>query len=312
MEWFDKLKTGLLITQIKGDIRQPHNEAMGNVAKGYSRWHTASGYFYDIERILQEIKTARSLVAQLPDDTFYAVHGLNAEDYILYHNGYFLDLVHQLKDKTAQLLSAITNPDEKYSSKTESNVKLSKLLNNDRIKRIPALAEALSEWDDSSHKGSIAIALKKRTNYHHFKNPLTGTQSYFQAKNQRILLRPEMQLHLSDYGKQMIEEKRKSSLETWHTEAKEKMRKTSEAIDANLEAISKALVDYYRFPKAIDPAGKRIFMRYMPALEEIKTTPNSRTITDIDSVSLGMLEISLACMQMEACPAVNSILDSLT
>lgn len=185
-----------MITCIKGDIRQPHNAAMGNVAKGYSRWQTASSYFYDIERILLEMKMSRSFVDQLPDEMFYTTHRINAEDYILYHNGFYLDLVHQLKDKTAQMISAVVNPDEKYSSKTESSVKLSKVLNNDRVKRIPGLKEVLSEWDDSSHKGSIAIALKKRTNYHHFKNPLTGTKSYYQAKAQRNLLRPDIQLHL--------------------------------------------------------------------------------------------------------------------
>ena len=61
MEWFERLKIGLMISHIKGDIRQPHNEAMGNVAKGYSRWQTASSYFYDIERILLEMKMSRSL-----------------------------------------------------------------------------------------------------------------------------------------------------------------------------------------------------------------------------------------------------------
>ena len=299
MEWFERLKTGLLITSIKGDIRQPHNEAMGNIAKGYSRWHTASSYFYDMERILLGMKMSRSFVDQLPDDAFYTTHAINSEDYIMYHHGYFLDLVHQLKDKMCQLLSAITNPDKKYSSKDEKAVKLSKLLNNDRIKRIPGLVKVLSEWDDSAHKGPISIALKKRTNYHHFKNPLTGTESYFQAKAQRNLLRPEMQVHLSEYGKQMVDERRKKNLDAWQAEAKEKMQKTSEAITSNLEAISKSVTEYYKFPKSDDLAGKRVFMRYMPMLESVKTVPSTRTITDIDSISATMLK-GLAELLQEA------------
>ncbi|MFO0718662.1 MAG: nucleotidyltransferase domain-containing protein [Candidatus Paceibacterota bacterium] len=279
-----------MITSIKGDIRQPYNEAMGNIAKGYSRWHTASSYFYDMERILLEMKMTRSFVEQLPDDAFYMTHAINAEDYIMYHHGYFLDLVHQLKDKTCQLISAITNPDKKYSSENERGVKLSKLLNNERVKRIRGLVRALSEWNDSSHKGPISIALKKRTNYHHFKNPLTGTESYFQAKAQRNLLRPEMQIHLSEYGKQMVDEKRKKNLQTWHDDAKDKMQKTSEVINTNLEAVSKSIVEYYKFPKADDPTGKRIFMRYMPTLESVKTVAGTRTITDIDSISAAMLK----------------------
>lgn len=278
-----------MITHIKGDIRQPHNEAMGNVAKGYSRWQTASSYFYDIERILLEMKMARSFVDQLPDEVFYAAHSINAEDYIMYHNGFFLDLVHQLKDKTAQMINAIVNPDDTYSSKTESSVKLSKVLNNERVKRIPGLVEALKEWDDSTHKGSIAIALKKRTNYHHFKNPLTGTKSYYQTKAQRTLLKPDMLSHLNEYGRQMIGAKQKESLETWHAEAKQKMGKTSEAIDQNLEAVSKALMDYYRFPKGDEPEGKRVLMRYMPMLEDIKTIANTKTIADIEPHSAEML-----------------------
>lgn len=289
MKWFECLKTGLMMINLKGEIRQPHNEAMGNIARGYPRWQTASSYLYDIERILLEMKMARSFLDQLPDDSFYETHAINAEDYIMYHNGFFLDLVHQLKDKATQMINAIVNPDEKYSSKTESGVKLSKVLNNERVKRIPGLAEALGEWDDSSHKGPIAIALKKRTNYHHFKNPLTGTESYYQTKAQRTLLKPDMLVHLSEYGRQMIGAKQKETLGTWHEEAKEKMRKTSEAIDKNLEAVSKAILDYYRFPKADELEGKRVLMRYLPMLEAIRTVANTKTIADIEPISAEML-----------------------
>ena len=282
MEWFARLKMGLTLTSVKGDIRQPHNEAMGNIAQGYSRWHTASNYLYDIERILLEIKMTQSFIDKPPTDDFLVNHEINPEDYIMYHQGYFLDLVHQLKDKICQMINAIANPQQDYSRKNENNVKLSKLLKNDRIKRIPDLVAALAEWDDTGPVKPISLVLKKRTNYHHFKNPLTATESYFQAKNMRTLLAPDMQINLSEYGKQMITERREKSLETWHADSSDKMQKTSDAVNANLDAISKALVKYFKFPRSTDRTARKILAQYVPMLESLKTTPNSRTLEDMD------------------------------
>ncbi len=95
----------------------------------------------------------------------------------------------------------------------------------------------------------------------------------------------------------MIGAKQKESLGTWHSEAKEKMQKTSEAIEKNLEAVSKTLIEYYRFPKANEPDGKRILMRYMLMLEAIKTVPSIKTISDIEQKSAATLKGLVSLLQ---------------
>jgi hypothetical protein len=95
----------------------------------------------------------------------------------------------------------------------------------------------------------------------------------------------------------MIAEKGKKNLEVWHKDTKDKMQKTFSAIELNLDGISRFIVEYYKFPKADDVNGKRVFMRYMSLLESVKTLQSTRTIADIDSISAEMFKKLSALLQ---------------
>ena len=257
IDWIDQLKSALVITNAKGDLWQPQNHAMDRVAEGYSRWWTASQYFYDIERIIKEMKVAASFASTMPDDAFFAAHTITPEDYIMYHQGYFLDLVHQLKDKLCQMTKAIVAPEKNYSQKHERHdAGVAKLITNPNIMKVPHLVDALSEWDDSTHNGTIAIVLKKRTFYHHFKNPLPGDKNYMDAKMSHFMQSSSMQANLSDYGRQFFAEKGESSVTALQTEAKRKMSETLTAIEGNVQSIAQALIAYFKLPKNDGAAGE--------------------------------------------------------
>jgi hypothetical protein len=293
MSALNDLKTGISFTNFKGDVRQPHNYAMGRVPAGYSRWYTASIYAMDIERIIQELKTSLSFVSTLPDETFLSNHGTNAEDYIMYHQGYFLDLVHQLKDKICQLTKALITYDGDYSEKDEKSAELGKILKDGTAQKIPQLLKFLKEWnaDDPNQKeGPITIVLKKRTLYHHFKNPLPNTDSYFKAKTDRFLLSPSFVPYLSDYGKQMVTERGRQSLQSWQANTVTKISTTLKAIEENVEGISKSLVSYYRLTHTAD-LGKRTIIRYTNLDRLIEVSDSGYRVDTIQQPMRGILEI---------------------
>lgn len=292
MSALNDLKTGIFFTNLKGDVRQPHNYAMGRVPARYSRWYTASTYASDVERILQELKTSLSFVFTLPDESFFTQHSTNAEDYIMYHQGYFLDLVHQLKDKLCQLTKAVVTHEDEYTEKHEKSAGLARLLEDKNVQKVPHLVCYLKEWDadDATQKGAISIVLKKRIFYHHFKNPLPSTDSYFKTKTHRFLLSASFQAHLSDYGKQMLTERGKQSLQSWQTDTAAKMSATLKAIETNVEEVSKSLTDYYHLPHTAEHS-KRIVHRYTNLDKLIEVPDSTYRIETIRLPIRGMLEI---------------------
>lgn len=273
MKWLEKLKLALLIITIKGEIRQLQSYAMGRVPEGYSRWSIASTYLYDVERIMQELKTSHSFVSKLPDKLFFDSYSVNSEDYVMYHQGYFLDLTHQLKDKICQLIKAVSTPKKDYSKKDEKKTSVNKLLKDENVYRVLNIVKYIKEWSDEG-EGVIALVLKKRTHYHHFRNPLSGAKNYLQARTHRFLLSPAFYSRLSDYGRQMITARGQKSFESWQFETSQKMSNTLEAIDANIDNISKSLLDYFRFPLQDNETTKRVMLQY-PKLDDLVTVKDS-------------------------------------
>ncbi|HLP86701.1 MAG TPA: hypothetical protein VK153_02385 [Candidatus Paceibacterota bacterium] len=263
---------------------------MEHIPAGFLRWSTASTYLYDIERILQELDMARSFVEKLPEEDFLKQYSINPEDYIMYSQGYFLDLIHQLKDKLARLLYAIIVANNTYSRKEETYQKpLTKLKKGKLVIKIPGLIKLLEVWDSYQEsdpnkiKNPITIALSKRTDYHHHKNPLTHEENYFQAKTHRTLLSPEMLLHWSDKGKIMIEERGKSKVEALHADSLRKMNETLDAVKSNINEISKIIVNYFKLPLQ-DSVGRKIMLQYMPLEQEVEIPSCPRTIQNIKDI----------------------------
>lgn len=244
---------------------------------------------------------AKSMVEELPDEPFLQNKSINPEDYIMYHQGYFLELVHQLKDKLCQMTYAICLGDRSYTQNSIKDKVLSKLLKADTVSRISNLKEYLEEWD--AYKGSrekvdpspITVALKKRAFYHHYRNPLTADENYFQAKNLRFMQGPEFSAHFSDYGKQMIAEKGQQSIDAWQRETVRKMEETLGRARESVETISNALFSYYRLPSQND-AGRRIMYQYPFLMEQVRVKPCTRELADLDTMFQEYYELILRMM----------------
>lgn len=285
--WQSKLKTGVMLTEFKGSLRQLHNHAMSMVPKGYYRWETAQLYQYDIERILQEMKMAIHFTENMPDDQFFKNGTMTQEDYIMYHQGYFLDLVHQLKDKMCHMIKAITTYDTDYTKEFEDSWGrkkiLSKTIKDKVIQKIPGLTDVLTNWSEDQN-GTIARALKKRTQYHHFKNPLGKSEDYVKAKTHRFMQNNEnFQMQLSDYGKTMVAERGKQSFDAWKKETKEMMKIVFQEVEESIEEISKTLLNYFKFPTYTDEQGKLILSQYL-ALDDRLKPKNVNSLDKTDAI----------------------------
>jgi|GEM_PF-3129795 len=270
--WIEDLKNSLVIISIKGDIRQLNNYTMGRIPARFLRWHIASQYFYDIERILLEIKSAVSLVSKIPNEEFLSTHSMTPEEYIMYHQGYFLDLVHQLKNKLGQFVIAVMTPN--YSEKDEKRAeKISKVIADKKVERVINIVDYLREWNADISNGPIALVLKKRTNYHHFKNPLPNAKGFTEVKAQRFLLSPNFNNYISERGRQIIIEKNNQSFQFWQTETAKKMSDTSLAINENMQNIARTIITYLRMSKNKEDKKRSILL--YAKIDDITTVKKS-------------------------------------
>ncbi len=290
MNWFERIKLGLIITGIKADLRQPHNYAMGRVPRGHYSWYTAQQYLYDIERIFRELKVSTSFVTHLPEEIFLGEHFISREDYIMYHQGYFLDLVHQLKDKLCQVVKAVVTPDKEYQKKkSERNTKLSGLLKDRNVKRNPQLLLLLSEWDESNLDSVIAKNLKKRTHYHHYKNPLTNVESYSRARNLRFILDPKFKEQLTEYGKVRLAEEADKNSQQWHSDGAKKMKEALEAAEKNVSGVFKVIVESYKLPSIHNSAG--LVNEYLGLDNLVRAKKSSHNLTLISPEIQSILKL---------------------
>lgn len=299
MNWFDKLKIALAVISTKGELRQPQNFAMEREAKGYSSWYVAQQYAYDIDRILRELNTAYSFVSQLPDSEFLKKHSISEENYILYHQGYFLDLVHQFKDKNLKMLRAIIFMDKNCAKDGLNNateikkllngdIKVSKnILSNKYVLKMSGLIKLVKELDELD-EGVIGKALAKRTQYHHKKNTLSSIESYSKANSLRSFLDPKFSTSLSEYGKKHLAEKVEENLLIWQKDGSKRMKEILDAVKTNLEGISKCLIKYYKFPSFVNSAS---LINWNLALwDKLKIKKNLYTKESISEKYKGVVE----------------------
>ncbi len=314
MKWFDKLKVGILLTVIKGEIRIPQNYALGRVPKGYGRWMIAQEYLFDLERILKELSLVVSFVSNPPSDEFLLTHSARREDYLMYHHGYFLDLSHQAKDKIAQLVRAVTVYSKTYSYKEAPKKKLlSKLLDDSTVKRIPGLFEALNKWNDRAvPRDALAKLLILRTEYHHFKNPLPRIDSYFKASSRSTMLDKNFTSMLTDYGKEVLSKEADEYYLKWQQEGATKLFENLALIKKNIDDISRVLVTYYHFPEFV--GDFKVIKRYMRLWDQVRVQPIKYEQDSMPKMFKAIIDALISALllvygnKMEAVYVVGSVL----
>ena len=141
---FDKLKAGILLAYQNKRNREPEYEAVYYFSNKSSALSKMNQYASDIEKIIREINFTESLIIELPEDTYLKKLNIMPEDYILYHKGYFLELIHQLKDKLVRLVDAFSKINEEKFTEPDK-IKINKVCCRSLIEKNQDLIKLLKK-----------------------------------------------------------------------------------------------------------------------------------------------------------------------
>jgi predicted nucleotidyltransferase len=238
----DQLKSGLLLASIEQTTKEPENYVLGRISHQALFLQKRSQYAHEVGRVIDELRMTVSLMEHIPGN--FQIQDLSAkeETLLLYFQGIFFDLTHQLKDKLLQLIHLLTFdtvPDTPYEGK---DVSLADLLRR-RHEKLKAyeLEQLLRLWGQDSTSG-IGVVLRKRTIYHHRVSSLPLTDLFQKVQFAGLMRQPHLESYLTEYGKEEMEKLEQESRESLKVDVLQKARKTLAEIEENLNSISKAFV----------------------------------------------------------------------
>jgi len=261
--YFKKIRVMISLALIEQETKEPQLQAINMVSYECERISVVLQYLIDIERILKELRLSLSFICETTDESFLKKYSTTSEDYIMYHQGYSLDLIHQLKDKLGHFVDGITTQG-KFQERKHFNIL--KLANEEKISKIAGLVELLQEWSQEGNRG-IGVALRKRTQYHHFRNRLSLHEKYLDIKFARIF--EQSKGLLTKKGIKMIEDRGKQGMADWHADVIEKLESTIRLIEKNIENVSKALSEGLDLPN-IEKEGEKILQGYFRMNESLR------------------------------------------
>jgi hypothetical protein len=267
LPFFEKLQTSISIALFKQQSEEPQYEALDSFTDESARFSRLSEYATDILRIFRELQLVKSLVVNLPQDDFFTQHDSTKEDYVMYHQGHFLDLVHQLKDKLTHFVHGIVHKPPFIEKKKVNPLTLAE---KEEVKIISGLPELLRIWSQAPEaEHAIASTLRRRTNYHHFRNRLHLSSDFLDVKLFRTMQHENVQKILTAEGKKRIEEKGRTGFEKWHSDVERRIGETLEEVRVNIEKISETLLEKLELPN-MEKDGKEIFEKYFAMSEQLK------------------------------------------
>lgn len=251
----DKLKMGAILRDYRKENGEPENIALGQVSKELKFLQRQSQYVLEIDRVLKELRLTVSLIkscrsCEVPD-------GFSRQGLLVYYQGIFLTLVHQIKDKLTQLVNLMTEETIPQKPTNDNKISVSKLLNRKEkeIQNI-GIKEEIGQWDDENPNGGIAVVLRKRTFHHHKISGLRYNEDFSNLDFTDIATQPSFQQSLTDYGKEHIAKMRAESSERLFSGALSDADNTLKEIEANIEKIAGELVRFFNLPISEEDAVK--------------------------------------------------------
>ncbi|HUD05440.1 MAG TPA: nucleotidyltransferase domain-containing protein [Candidatus Saccharimonadales bacterium] len=246
----DKLNSGLLMLGVKREMDEPEYQVLGQQTFTHHAIQSQHTYSSEVIRVLNELKLTTALMAEVEDRKEVGGAVFEPEEVITYYSGVFFDLVHQLKDKLFQLIAAITidlNEPLKARYRDLSGKQIQKFLeaNQQKLTELD-IYDLLAIW--RKEDGPIGITLYRRTQHHHFRSRLQLNHDFQQLKMSRIMLDPIASGQLTEYGRQRMAEIGQTSFKKLKDDTVDKQRKTTSAIEANLNCIADKLVEGYKVP----------------------------------------------------------------
>jgi len=264
------LSVGLLMRVYEKESTEPENVATNRESFDRVFYSRQWQYCHDLDRVLKELKLTEQLINsvetqdQLPD-------GYKKQDLVIYYQGVYLGLVHQIKDKIFQIVNLITEaktPAEPNKEKSKAKVK-SVLKNKATPIEEMGIRKELAEWDDKDSDSVIAIALRLRRQHHHQTSNLPLNKDFQQMTAIEMFLDPASADFLSDYGKKRLSQLQKESSQRFFADARSKAKSTTEAIEENIEKVSTAIVTYYSLPAGEKDVAE-IMSRYQKMMNSLE------------------------------------------
>ena len=208
-------------------------------------------YISEITRVLSEIKLVISLIENKPSDEQFKLLQVTPKTFYVCLQGVFGELVHALRDKLLNFLYALSfNFLDDYNTACSSNPKVKKTLELALVKQLKIEGE-LNQWADDA-KTLIGNAIRTRTGHHHGISGLSYNEELSKIEFEWISRNPQMQDILNEYGKNQIKKMADEAYEKWHSETINKLTKTKEEIEKNLNLIAdKILSSTIDIPKSM-------------------------------------------------------------
>lgn len=280
----DKLNSGLLMLGVKREMDESEYQVLGQQTFTHHAIQSQHTYSSEVIRVLNELKLTTALITDVEDRKVVEDTVFEPEEVITYYSGVFFDLVHQLKDKLFQLTAAMTidlNEPLKTQYHDLSSKQIKKFLdvNQQKLTEL-GIYDLLAIW--SKEDGAIGITLYRRTQHHHFRSRLKLNHDFQQLKTSHIMLAPNASSHLTEYGRQRMVEIGQTSFKKLKDGAVDKQRKTTSAIEANLNCIADKLVEGYKVPTDQLEHAK-IGAAYTEHLGSLKVPVNEASKTKIRS-----------------------------
>jgi hypothetical protein len=274
-----KLKEGLLLKYEEKEISEPGYYAIGTLSTEAKNLQKQWQYANEILRIISELKLTVWLLDNLPPEENIRGIDLGPEDAILYYEGIFPELAHQLKDKIFGLVELLLGI---HPNTQKTGKRLKKILEQARKIGV-SLETELGAWHAEEEKQGIKEMIKGvltvRTHHHHYLSKIPLNEFYQDVKISRIFLQDPIRSQLTDFGKTEMTKKGVDGLAELRDQAKQKMSGTLEEIEKNITAIADILISH--FGLAYTPEQLADFVKKRQALDErleIKNTTSAEKI----------------------------------
>ena len=264
----NNLCTRLLIDVFKQKLSEPHCLAINcdSATTGYLQ--SRFDYANEVKRVLVELKRVKSLMKYPYNESFLKAEGLSKEDIIIFYQGYFLDLAHQLKDKLIKMCYLLENDVDSSKEFTlkdlkkkvgSSDQKLKKYLS---VTKLETLKDLMSKWDEEnpSGKSGIQVCLRKRRGHHHFLSTLYQNEDFNEIKGLGTVL--NLSGVLTTEGEKLLQEKRDKTLEDFSVISQKQLEDTFDEIYKNIEDIALLFINEFGYP-LVGESDKEVVNEYL-------------------------------------------------
>lgn len=241
----EKLKEGIFLRYSETELDFPGYHAMRSIPTEMQSIQDQWRYASEILRVLSELElTLWVLENRIPSDEDTKDIPHNPEDFVIYYQGAFLELAHQLRDKILEFVALLLDVKGR-KSKEGSESFINRLIVAAQTKNIPIIDE-LKAWSDTQpERTGLITAIAMRTSHHHHVSGLGAHSGFLDAKVSRAFGGPATQAMLTPYGKERMAAMGKEGFDSLLATAKKNGKATMEEIKSSVNALAEKLVAHF-------------------------------------------------------------------